>query len=73
VEGIRKEPLVVDVIRELEIDRGIVVLQEEKGADKRQAEFDALLDVKRTTATPDMFWRRDSRRAAEDNAGLDIY
>jgi hypothetical protein len=69
VEGIRNEALVVDGMRELEIDRGIVVLQEEKGADKRQAEFDALPDMKRTTATPDMLRRRDSRRAAEDNAG----
>lgn len=67
--GIRNKALVVDGMRELKIDRGIVALQEEKGADKRQAEFDALPDVKRTTATPDMFWRRDSRRAAEDIAG----
>lgn len=72
MEGIRNEASVVDETRELEIDRGILVLQEEKGADKRHAEFDALLDVKRTNATPDRFWRRDRRRTAEDNAGWDM-
>jgi hypothetical protein len=35
VEGIRNEAFVVDGMEELEIDRGIVALQDEKGAGKR--------------------------------------